>query len=307
MPGEGFEKLSGLRPVKSDLVSVVVPVRNGAATLGNCLRSLLSMDFSPERREIIVVDNGSTDGTADIIKRFPVRCVREHRRGLSHARNRGIEASRGWAIAFTDSDCYVDQRWLSELLAGLTDGISATSGEIFAYLPKTPAERYAARRKPLWHDWTLRRSRPWFLFGNAVVTRDAFERVGRFDTSFVGGSEDIDFCWRFHSQGLVSVYRPSAAVFHHHRVSSRSLFRQHVGYGRGQRMLLGKYPDTLSWGWRDELRAWMDLGGTANNAIRAWCGVQGTDDRLYPALDLVRKSGQRFGFVGASFRALLSP
>jgi glycosyltransferase involved in cell wall biosynthesis len=296
--------------MKSDLVSVVVPVRNGAATLGNCLHSLLSMDFPTERREIIVVDNGSTDGTADIIDRFPVRCVQEPRRGLSYARNAGIEASRGWAIAFTDSDCYVDRRWLSELVAGFADGIAATGGEVLAYPPKTPAERYAAQRKPRWHDWTLRRSRPWFLFGNAAVARDAFERVGRFDTSFVGGSEDIDFCWRFHSQGLASVYRPSAVVFHHHRVSARSLFRQHLGYGRGQRTLLRKYPDTLSWGLRDELRAWKDLGGTARRAITAWSraarrGPEG-DDRLDPVLDLVRKAGQRFGFVGASFRSLLS-
>jgi hypothetical protein len=76
-------------------------------------------------------------------------------------------------------------------------------------------------------------------------------------------------------------------------------------------MLLRKYPDTLSWGLRDELRAWKDLGDTAGRAIAAWSrGARWAPegyDRLDPALDLVRKAGQRFGFIGASFRSLLSP
>jgi len=93
-------------------VSVIVPVLNGERTIRECIVSLLNMDYPVERREILVVDNDSTDRTTDIIKNFPVRYLREERRGASHARNRGIEASKGAILAFTDADCAVTTRWL---------------------------------------------------------------------------------------------------------------------------------------------------------------------------------------------------
>ena len=75
-------------------VSVVVPVRNGEETIGVCLRALLATDYPLDRREILVVDNGSTDRTAELIHPFPLRRLWEPERGASNARNRGIRESR---------------------------------------------------------------------------------------------------------------------------------------------------------------------------------------------------------------------
>ncbi len=116
--------------IEQPLISVVVPVRNGERTIRDCLASLLRMDYPETRRELLVVDNGSTDRTAEIIKSFPVRYVSEGCRGIPHARNRGIEASQGAIVAFTDADCVVDAAWLRELVRGFEEeGIGGVEGE----------------------------------------------------------------------------------------------------------------------------------------------------------------------------------
>src|SRR5262249_40128546 len=92
-------------------VSVVVCTYNGAATLEQCLRSLLMVDYP--NYEVIVVDDGSNDSTGEILKRFPeIRAIRQQNRGLSAARNRGLYAATGEIVAYTDSDCFVDRDWL---------------------------------------------------------------------------------------------------------------------------------------------------------------------------------------------------
>ena len=77
-------------------------MRNGERTLDPCLSSLVAQDYPPDRHEILVVDNASTDRTGEIIDGYPVRHLREGRRGVSKARNQGIEEARGEIIAFIE-------------------------------------------------------------------------------------------------------------------------------------------------------------------------------------------------------------
>ena len=282
------------------LVTIVVPVLNGEGTVGDCLVSLVRMDFPPEEREILVVYQPSSDRTLEIVQRHPVRFVVEERRGVSYARNRGIEESRGRFIAFLDADCSASVGWLRELVRGLSGG-SAAAGEAVAFPPETPAERYAAIRKPLWRESTRHgRPHPWFLLGTAAVRRDVFDKVGVFDTTFPPGAEDIDFCWRFFDAGLKVVECPRAIAFHRHRVTQRALWRQHVGYARGQAVLSRKHPERAPWGWRREIGAWLDLGASAWKLLGGCALRLRTRDEMtfyYPYYDFVRKLAQRVGFV----------
>ena len=82
-------------PSSQPFVSVIVPVRDGESTIAACLDSILATDYPAERREIFVIDNASSDGTADEIRSRPVTYLREERRGVSNARNRGIAESDG--------------------------------------------------------------------------------------------------------------------------------------------------------------------------------------------------------------------
>jgi GT2 family glycosyltransferase len=292
--------------VERPFVSVIVPVRNGAETLADCLTSILASDYPVDRREVVVVDNGSNDGTADVAGRFPVRCVAEPRRGLSHARNRGIEEARGEILAFTDSDCTVATTWLKQLVSGFDEPhIFAVAGDVLAFPTATPAERYVALRKPSHLDWISRRGpKPYFVFGSAAVRRELFSRIGRFDPRFSVAAEDIDLVWRMARAGLEVRRQPRAVVFHKHRTTGARLFRQNRGYGRSQAALRRKYREDLPWKWRDELTAWVDLSATAWRAFRTYA-LGGPETRrsmsfYFPYYDFLRKLGQRVGFVEES-------
>jgi GT2 family glycosyltransferase len=293
-------------------VSVIVPVLNGEATVGRCLESLCSGSYPEDQHEIVVVDNGSTDRTAELVRDYPVRLVIEPGRGLSRARNRGIEESQGEILAFTDADCYVSTRWLGELTAGFEqDDAAAVTGDVVPYPSTTPTEHYSARRKPSVSSWQRDLEAPWFCFMNAAVRRDAFDRVGLFDVSFAGiGCEDIDFAWRFADAGLRVRRQPRPVVFHQQRMTPMGLFRQNHRNGRGWALLHQRYPERAAWGPREELAAWADLGRTALDAalspVRTRGAPRPAKERDYRQLDLLLKLGQRLGFVHGRLRAWIN-
>ena len=92
----------------------MVAVHNSVTTIAECVASLLALRYPRRRLEVVVVDNGSTDGTRDVLTAFgnDVRVLSEPIRGASAARNRGIRDARSQMIAFTDADCTVEPDWL---------------------------------------------------------------------------------------------------------------------------------------------------------------------------------------------------
>ncbi|MBI4526611.1 MAG: glycosyltransferase [Deltaproteobacteria bacterium] len=285
--------------------SIIVPVLNGERTIRECLASLLKMDYPPERREILVVDNGSTDRTEAIVQSYPAALVREKREGAAAARNRGIETSRGAILAFTDADCVVTTRWLSELVQGFEDpAMAAVEGRTIAYLPTSPAELFAAVRG----SHSVHRSPEHFLFPyvntcNVAFRQEVFSRIGLFDTRFPSaGGEDVDFGWRFfREKDLKLLHNPKAVVFHRHRKTAWGYFRQQMRYGRGLAILQAKYPEKLSWGWQQEFRAWAVLPAFAWAAGRAAMksGLQRGKQKDFYELyfTFLRKFAVRLGFV----------
>jgi GT2 family glycosyltransferase len=294
-------------------VTVVIPVRNGEATIGDCLAAIVALDYPPDRRGIVVVDNGSTDRTAEIVRRFGLRSIREERRGAVHARNRAIAETKGEILAFVDADCMVTKRWLRELVDALADDtVAAAAGELVAYPPSTAAERYMARRKPLWQQWASARHAPWFLIGNCAIRRSVFDQIGVLDPAFaVVGCEDIELSRRFFDAGLELRYCPRALAFHRHRATARSLFRQQLRNGRGQSLVQYRYSTTLPWGWQQELAAWLDLARAAwrltSTVPRRMSGSVGRDDWSHVYHDFVLKLAQRLGFAQGWLRWRLTP
>src|SRR5262249_54569139 len=151
------------------------------------------------RREIVVVDNGSSDRTREIVRTFPVLLLSEQQRGAAAARNRGIEGSQGEILAFTDADCVVTTGWIRALVEGFRDpAIMGVEGEVALYPGSTPVERYAASIGS--HTRQASMNSPLYPFvntANVAFRREVIRRVGGFDSRFRSG-EDIDLTWRLH-------------------------------------------------------------------------------------------------------------
>ncbi len=183
--------------IRSAAVSVVIPSHDRAALLSRALESVRSQ--SRPAGEVIVVDDGSTDGTAGILpRRFPeVRLMRQERRGVSAARNRGIGAASGDWIAFLDSD----DSWEPPKLERQLDALAAApryrichTDEIWVRNGRrvNPRRRHAKRG-----GWIFRHCLPLCAISpsSALIHRSVFEAVGLFDEDLPGG-EDYDLWLR---------------------------------------------------------------------------------------------------------------
>ncbi|MFN3336151.1 MAG: glycosyltransferase family 2 protein, partial [Thermomicrobium sp.] len=171
-------------PLRQPDVSIVIPARNEAATIERALDSVLAQAWPLERLEVIVVDNGSSDRTAAVVRQFaqrhrelPVRLVYEPRLGVSRARNRGARYARGRVLLFLDADSRLAPTMIASVLAHLHRGESAMSLRVVADStdPLDRAFFFTA-------TWLKERVRvPTQL---CAVQRDVFWAVGGFDERF---------------------------------------------------------------------------------------------------------------------------
>jgi glycosyltransferase involved in cell wall biosynthesis len=288
-------------------VSVVIPVLNGQGTIDACLSALANVDYPAERREVLVVDNGSTDRTPEIVRKYPVTLLSEGERGPARARNCGVLVCRGDVVAFTDSDCLPSTGWLRELVKPFArDDVGAVAGEILPFPPRTPAERYAARIRHLSPERYLRRPIfPFAVTANLAFRREVFRQVGLFDPACPRGGESTDFCTRFFRGTALSLELAlRAVVFHRHRATTGDLFRQQWGYGRGHAYLYLKYRDELPWGWEQTRQVYADLARTAGtlatSGLRYAATRNGREDLEFSYFELLRKLGLRLGFARES-------
>jgi cellulose synthase/poly-beta-1,6-N-acetylglucosamine synthase-like glycosyltransferase len=279
-------------------VSVIVPVRDGESTIAACLDSILATDYPPERREILVVDNGSTDGTAARITSRPVTYLHEPNRGVSNARNRGIAESNGEICAFVDADCVVDPRWLSELVRPFEDPeIGAVGGDLQHVQPRTPAERQAIRLLGDWQQFAFASNPAYPITANAAYRRDVLDRIGAFDPNMVR-AQDVELGLRFQERsGLRLAYAEHATAHHRGRPTQLGFFRQQLGWAYGAGLVGVKYEamggNPVTWpGGREIARTARGLGTVL------WAGVRRRGRRRWIEdawFDLLRQSAWWIG------------
>src|SRR5690606_7884814 len=129
-------------------VSIVLPVPDRAAEIALCLDSLAKQDYPADLVEIIAVDNGSTEDSAEIAQQKGGIVLEETEKGPAHARNRGVRMARGRLIAFVDSDCRAEPQWLRRMVAAVEEGdhIGFCGGKINPEFRHTALDRYIADR-----------------------------------------------------------------------------------------------------------------------------------------------------------------
>ncbi|HYL60832.1 MAG TPA: glycosyltransferase [Candidatus Acidoferrales bacterium] len=222
--------------------SVVVCAYNAASTLRECLDSVLTLNY-PDY-EIIVIDDGSTDATAQIGEQAGVRTIRVEHQGLGAARNAGVEAASGEVVAFIDADARADRDWLYHLVETIVRrNAGAAGGPNFP--PPPDSARAAAMaaapglpREVRAVDDTLSQ-----LCGcNMAFAKSALAKVGGFDPMFTTAGDDVDISWRLKAAGETLAFAPGAVVIHDRRASLGAYLSQQRGYGAGEGLLWRKYP-----------------------------------------------------------------
>jgi GT2 family glycosyltransferase len=227
-------------------VSVVVCSYNGGTTLDQCLQSLLALDY-PDY-EVIIVDDGSTDDTRAILARYStVRAIHQPNRGLSSARNVGLQAATGSIVAYTDSDCFADANWLTQLVYQLQHSDAAAVGG-----PNlTPEDGWlagcvaAAPGQPT-HVLESDQVAEHIPGCNMAFRRAALEAINGFDSQYRKAGDDVDVCWRLQQAGYWIAFAPGAFVWHHRRQTARAYLRQQAGYGEAEALLQFKHPDKFN-------------------------------------------------------------
>ncbi|MFZ0036770.1 MAG: glycosyltransferase family 2 protein [Candidatus Acidiferrales bacterium] len=195
-------------------VSLYIPCFNVEAYIAPVIEGVLRQTLPPD--EILIVDDGSTDHTLEIARRYPVTIVRhDQNRGLAAARNTGLHRAKNEFVAALDADCVPDSAWLETLVATVSEPkMAIAGGKLIETVLTSVADRWRQSHMP--QDWgEMRVVNPKFTFGsNTVARKSAIEEIGWYDERMRTNGEDVDISRRLRVRGYDGVYEPRAIVRH---------------------------------------------------------------------------------------------
>lgn len=215
-------------------VSVIIPAYNAAGFIGENLKALFEQSYPRDRYEVIVVDNGSVDGTGQAAGSCGAKVVEElEAQGPDPARNTGVNHAGGEIIAFIDSDCRAERQWLEEGVAAMQEnGAELAGGNIIFELSEKPsAGEYFEISNTVLIEESIRTRRV-ATGGNLFVSRKVFEAGINFVRQ-LPSSGDTYFTASATGAGFRIVYA-SKAVVHHPTHDTRGLLRKALRTGAGK-------------------------------------------------------------------------
>ena len=269
-------------------LSVIIPCRNAVKTIQAQLAALSHQQWHGGW-EVIVADNGSTDGTQDVVARFygrlPGLCLIDAsaRRGAAHARNAAVKKATGEGLAFCDADDEVGIGWLTAM------------GQALERYEFVASRMDVDQLNPPWLAVTLNNVQgkelrrayypPFLLHAGSSgmgVKRDLHDRVGGFDEGLMQ-REDTDYCFRIQRAGVMLHFAADATIHIRYSEKPEALFRQARQWARYQVLLYKRYGGgmPLDQPWRSYLQTWRDLIGCARRVLKpesrpAWMKTLGT-------------------------------
>lgn len=260
-------------------MSVIIPVYRDPTGIKRALDALLEQTYPASCHEVVVVDNGSDDGTLDVVedfaRRHPGRIIAERATDVQDsyvARNRGVEVSRGEILAFADADCVPSPDWL-------TEGVATIEGADASYAAGRVIMTFEGDEPNLWeyYDAVAKLNQRVYIeeygFGataNLFVRRDAFAAVGRFREDLTS-SGDYELGRRLANAGHKGVYAEGAAVRHPARRTARAVLKKERRIVTGKRRLarLGLLEHGgLTWRSFVPVRRWPELEGVTLSPLR---------------------------------------
>ena len=205
-------------------LSIIIPNYNGERTIGTCLEALIA--HRDDGCEIVVVDDGSFDGSVEVIKRYPVNLVRLEHGGASAARNAGAAGSTGEALFFIDNDCIVTAATLPRVRKILSEQPpDVVVGGTYTPVPYDAGFFGAFQSAFINYSETRNAGEPDYLATHALVIRAGpFKEIGGFREDFLPILEDVEFSHRLRRSGYRLIMDPDLRVRHifHHSLA-RSL------------------------------------------------------------------------------------
>ncbi len=224
--------------------TVVIPVRNGADVIGIQLAALAAQ--SVDDFEIVVSDNGSTDGTRDVAlewrDRLPhLRVVdSSERAGVSHARNVGARAAATDKVMFCDADDIACPKWVEAISEGL-DRYDIVGGVLDTATLNPSQIHESVSEFNVVELPTALRYLPYAYGGDMGVRKAVFDELDGFDVSYRGGHEEVDFCWRAQEAGYTIGLAPNAVLQYRLKDSVRGMIRQRYWFGRSNAQLQARF------------------------------------------------------------------
>lgn len=231
------------------LVSVIVCTYNGENRIRDCLEALIIQDYPKDRYEIIVVDDGSTDGTNEIVSEYPVKVIKHKKNlGICSARNTGLHNANGTIVVYTDDDCTPKRSWLENLVKFYRDDVVAVGGLTVPFSCNTITEKYMAEtgygnpaplefgksKNPLYRFLVYLKdmffpvtatSNPLIevytiYTSNASFRKNILEQIGGWDEDLKFGG-DTEICLRIHKKlvGKKILFTNKAKIIHKHHTS----------------------------------------------------------------------------------------
>lgn len=223
------------------LVSVILPARDASRILPRQLESLAAQTYEGAW-EIVVVDNGSTDGTAGVARSFRERLPQlrvvdaSQRKGLNYARNAGAAAARGDFLAYCDADDEGAPGWLSavtdaaqhyDIVGGRIDDVALNPGPNRSWRLSPTTDQLPVVLGFL----------PYAVGANLGIWRDVLLELGGWNEAYAGGGDEVELCWRAQLGEYRLGYAPSAVMHYRYRPGLGALFRQMYRYGKAQPQL----------------------------------------------------------------------
>jgi glycosyltransferase involved in cell wall biosynthesis len=279
------------RGVEGPEVSVVIPVKDDAARLERCLDALAAQVGAPPF-EVVVVDNGSSDGSGDRARRHPLapRVLVELTPGSYAARNAGAAAAAAPLVAFTDADCIPAPGWVAQGAAALAD--HDVAGGAVHQRTGSPANTWERYDQAIYlRQRDLVEQQGYAATANLWVRRTAFDLVGPFDAELLS-TGDLDWGMRARAAGLTAAYAEQAAVDHSTRSSLTQTWKLHRRLGAGWARVASRHPQV-----REAL--WLPLGLAIDSLAQTGEPLR---RRQVAPVHLVAMTARRVGWLGQRVR-----